>query len=132
VSACRHRALVGHFEERIDPCGGSCDFCSGRDVLQEAPRAARKTKAKGAHPAPVPIPQDDEEALYLALKALRRRLADERNLPAYLVFSDATLQHMARSRPTTAQHLLNISGVGPKKLETYGELFLELLRGFTP
>jgi len=132
VGACRHRALVGHFEERIDPCGGSCDFCSGRDVLQEAPRTARQAKAKGAHPAPVPIPRDDEEALYLALKALRRRLADERNLPAYLVFSDATLQHMARFRPTTAQHLLSISGVGPKKLETYGELFLELLRGFTP
>jgi ATP-dependent DNA helicase RecQ len=76
------------------------------------------------------IPLDDEEALFLALKALRRRLADERNLPAYLVFSDATLQHMARFRPTTAQHLLGISGVGPKKLETYGEVFLELLRSF--
>ena len=44
------------------------------------------------------------------------------------MFSDATLQHMARFRPATAQHLLGISGVGPKKLETYGEVFLELLR----
>jgi ATP-dependent DNA helicase RecQ len=134
VGACRHRALVGHFEERIEPCGQSCDFCGGRDVLAEAPRASRKAHSKGARPAPAApaphIPQDDEEALYLELKALRRRLADERNLPAYIVFSDATLQHMARFRPTTAQHLLGISGVGPKKLETYGGVFLELLRGF--
>ena len=97
-------------------------------------RNVRRAKGRSAPPAQAtaPVPRDDEEALYLALKALRRRLADERNLPAYLVFSDATLQHMARFRPTTAQHLLGISGVGPKKLETYGELFLELLRGFTP
>jgi ATP-dependent DNA helicase RecQ len=134
VNACRHQALVGHFEERIGPCGDACDFCGGRDVLAEAPKAARGLRArKGGHPAvaaPAAIPRDGEEALYLELKALRRRLADERNLPAYLVFSDATLQHMARFRPTTAQHLLGISGVGPKKLETYGEVFLELLRSF--
>jgi len=132
VSSCRHRALVGHFEERIDPCGTSCDICGGRDVLAEAPKAARLVRARkdaqAAPSAPAPIPRDDEEALYLELKALRKRLADERNLPAYLVFSDATLQHMARFRPATAQHLLGISGVGPKKLETYGEVFLELLR----
>ena len=104
-------------------------------MLAEAPRAVRGVKLKkGAKaPAAVPdrIPLDDEEALYIELKALRRRLADERNLPAYLVFSDATLQHMARFRPTTAQHLLGTSGVGPKKLETYGALFLDLLRDFT-
>jgi ATP-dependent DNA helicase RecQ len=133
VSSCRHRALVGHFEERIEPCREACDICGGRDVLAEAPRFARARARKGSPPAPaapVHIPHDQEEALYLALKALRRRLADERNLPAYLVFSDATLQLMARLRPASAQHLLGISGVGPKKLETYGAVFLELLRGF--
>jgi ATP-dependent DNA helicase RecQ len=127
---CRHQALVGHFGERIAPCGGECDRCSGRDLLAEAPKAARK--ARGAKGAPIlpaaPIPQDEEEALYLELKALRKRLADERNIPAYLVFSDATLQHMARFRPSTPEHLLAISGVGPKKLDTYGEYFLELIR----
>ena len=134
VNGCRHQALVGHFEERIGACGDACDICGGRDVLAEASKAARGSRArKTGSPvvaAPVAIPRDEDEALYLELKALRRRLADERNLPAYLVFSDATLQHMARFRPTTAQHLLGISGVGPKKLETYGEVFLELLRKF--
>jgi len=131
VTSCRHRALVGHFEERIEPCRDACDICGGRNVLAEAPRSLGRAKLKkGPNPAIVAapyIPQDEEEALYLELKALRRRLADERNLPAYLVFSDATLQHIARFRPTTAQHLLGISGVGPKKLESYGEVFLELL-----
>jgi len=135
VGGCRHRALVGHFEEHIEACRDACDVCGGRDVLAEAPRAMRGVKLKkGAKPPellPARIPLDDEEALYLELKALRKRLADERNLPAYLVFSDATLQHMARFRPTTAQHLLGISGVGPKKLESYGALFLDLLRDFT-
>jgi ATP-dependent DNA helicase RecQ len=129
---CRHRALVGHFGERIDPCGDACDHCSGRDVLAEAPLAARLARRrKGAAPLPAasaPEPRDEDEALYLELKALRKRLADERNIPAYLVFTDATLQHMARHRPATAQQLLAVNGVGPKKLETYGEVFLDLLR----
>jgi ATP-dependent DNA helicase RecQ len=131
VQGCRHRALVGHFEERIEACGSACDHCGGRDVLAEAPRAAARTRLQKGHPAiaaPAPMPRDGEEALFLALKALRKRLADERNLPAYLVFSDATLQHMARFRPASAEHLLAISGVGPKKLETYGAEFLDLLR----
>jgi ATP-dependent DNA helicase RecQ len=131
VQGCRHRALVGHFEERIEACGSACDHCGGRDVLAEAPRAAARTRLQKGHPAiaaPAPRPRDGEEALFLALKALRKRLADERNLPAYLVFSDATLQHMARFRPASAEHLLAISGVGPKKLETYGAEFLDLLR----
>ena len=132
-SGCRHRALVAHFEERIAPCAASCDACSGRDVLAEAPKAERLARRRrgGAVPAPaapVPIPQDEEEALFLDLKTLRKRLADERNLPAYLVFSDATLQAMARYRPGNAEHLLGISGVGLKKLGLYGEAFLEVLR----
>ena len=133
-TSCRHQALVGHFGERSGTCGNACDRCGGRDVLAEAPKASRMAKLlKGApsssaiHP-PDPVPKDEEEALFLALKALRKTLADERNIPAYIVFSDATLQHMARFRPTTADHLLAISGVGPKKLETYGAVFLELLQ----
>jgi ATP-dependent DNA helicase RecQ len=133
--SCRHRALVAHFEERIQACGTACDLCTGRDVLAEAPRAERRPRARkgGAvalppPPPSAPGPQDRRSGLFLELKALRKRLADERNLPAYLVFSDATLQHMAHVHPTTAQRLLDVSGVGPRKLETYGEAFLEVLR----
>ena len=54
------------------------------------------------------------------LRKLRKRIADERSVPAYVVFSDATLLAMAERRPATEAEMLGISGVGPKKLEQYG------------
>jgi ATP-dependent DNA helicase RecQ len=65
-----------------------------------------------------------DEALFERLRALRRRLADEQNVPAYVVFSDATLAAMAARRPTTTEELLRISGVGQAKLARYGAPFL--------
>ena len=57
------------------------------------------------------------------------RLADERQVPAYVVFSDRTLQAMTARRPGTQRELLEVHGVGQRKLEEYGELFLaEILR----
>ena len=64
------------------------------------------------------------------LRKLRKRIADARSVPAYMVFSDATLVPMAERRPRTEAEMLGISGVGPKKLEQYGEKFLaELAAG---
>jgi len=63
------------------------------------------------------------------LRDLRRRLATERGIPAYMVFSDAVLLAMAALRPKTAAAVLSISGVGPKKLAQYGDAFLAVLRG---
>jgi len=65
-----------------------------------------------------------DEALFERLRALRRRLADEQNVPAYVVFSDATLAAMAARKPTTTEELLRISGVGQAKLARYGATFL--------
>ena len=58
------------------------------------------------------------------LRKLRKRIADEKSVPAYVVFSDATLLAMAERRPRTEAEMRGISGVGPKKLEQYGDLFL--------
>jgi ATP-dependent DNA helicase RecQ len=63
----------------------------------------------------------------LALKGLRKRLADSRKVPAYVIFSDATLLAMAAARPRTRAEFLAISGVGPKKLASYGAVFLAAL-----
>jgi len=130
ASRCRHQLLARHFGDELAPCRASCDVCTGRDVLAEAPRLARREKVRSGAPlqAPAPLAESEEEALYLALKALRRKLADGRGVPAYVVFTDATLQHMARFRPTTEEHFLAISGVGLKKLQQYGAAFLEVLR----
>ena len=70
---------------------------------------------------------DIDAGLLSALKALRRDLAAERQVPAYVVFADATLIEMCRMKPATLDDLGLVKGVGPKKLETYGTVFLETL-----
>jgi ATP-dependent DNA helicase RecQ len=72
-----------------------------------------------------------DETLYAELRRLRRSLADARGIPAYMVFSDATLIEFAARRPATRDEFLGVSGVGPKKLAQYGDTFLALLRGKT-
>ncbi len=68
-----------------------------------------------------------DEALFGQLRALRKRLADEQGVPAYVVFSDATLAAMAALRPQTREELRRVSGVGDTKLVRYGEAFLAVL-----
>ena len=64
---------------------------------------------------------------FAALKAWRAEVAREHNLPAYVVFHDATLAEMAREHPDTLDALAGISGVGAKKLEAYGREILRVL-----
>ncbi len=115
---CRHQALLAHFGERMEACGTSCDICTGADPLGTAPPPgkARRGSPRGSRP---PLPEGSvggEEALYRELKALRKQLADAKGVPAYVIFSDATLQQMARFQPASEAEFLALSGVGPKKL----------------
>jgi ATP-dependent DNA helicase RecQ len=68
-----------------------------------------------------------DERLFQRLRELRRSLASQEGVPAYVVFSDATLAAMAVHRPRSAEELLRISGVGRAKLERYGEAFLKAI-----
>ena len=84
----------------------------------------------GAGSKPPPLPLDDEATeRFAALKAWRAEVAREHNLPAYVVFHDATLAEMAREMPATLDALAGISGVGSKKLEAYGPEILRVLGG---
>jgi len=65
-----------------------------------------------------------DETLFERLRELRKRLADERDVPAYIVFSDVALRQMARNYPASEGEFARISGVGEKKLREYGEVFL--------
>jgi len=65
-----------------------------------------------------------DETLFERLRELRKRLADERDVPAYIVFSDVALRQMARNYPESERDFARISGVGEKKLREYGEVFL--------
>ncbi|MCY3692581.1 MAG: DNA helicase RecQ [Chloroflexota bacterium] len=71
-----------------------------------------------------------DAGLFERLRALRRRLADDAGVPAFVVFSDATLRGLASAKPSGPQAMLRVSGVGPAKLERYGETFLATIREF--
>ncbi len=89
-------------------------------------RASRGTRASGERGSLDIAPH--EEALWQALRETRARLAKEQGVPAYVIFHDATLYGMLRERPVDRESLAAISGVGARKLERYGEDFLDVLR----
>ncbi len=72
-------------------------------------------------------PASADERLVEALKAWRLEQARERAVPAYVIFTDATMLALAETRPVTEEDLLAISGIGPDKLERYGSALLELM-----
>jgi ATP-dependent DNA helicase RecQ len=71
-----------------------------------------------------------DRGLFESLRALRRQVADERNVPAYVLFNDATLRDMARARPGSRAALLNVRGVGERKLADIGPRFLEHIKEY--
>ncbi len=75
------------------------------------------------------IDRGEEREQWEALRALRRKLAQEHAVPPYVIFPDSTLLEMLRSQPTTMAQMAKVSGVGARKLERYGEAFLEVLGG---
>ena len=91
------------------------------------PVAKRRRSAGGARGDALILDATDE-ALFEELRALRKRLAEEQGVPAYVVFSDATLAEMSARKPVTLAELLAVSGVGRTKLERYGQAFLHAIR----
>ncbi|MGE3172204.1 MAG: DNA helicase RecQ [Planctomycetota bacterium] len=71
-----------------------------------------------------------EQRLFERLRALRREIAAELSVPPYVVFGDVTLEELAQRRPTTAVQFLGVKGVGQKKLESFGDRFLQAIAEF--
>jgi len=86
----------------------------------------RKAADRSARAAGLAGLEVDEE-LFERLRALRKRLADAQRVPAYVIFSDATLAEMAARKPRTEAELLEVGGVGQTKLERYGAAFIEVI-----
>jgi ATP-dependent DNA helicase RecQ len=72
-----------------------------------------------------------DEVLFERLRALRRQLADERGVPAYIIFSDVSLREMARKYPTNSIEFRRIPGVGEQKLKDFGEAFLREIKSYS-
>ena len=120
---------------------------SGTDVLfgrarallvtirrEEAVQATRGRKRKATVPTkelPLGLPNTESGELFEALRTLRKRLADQEALPAYIVLSDKVLHLLSASRPTTIEEFGNISGIGEYKKKKYGKEFVDLIRKYS-
>ena len=98
-----------------------------KDTLQIA--ETRKTSARGANASPE-IGAGDK-ALLDALKDLRKRIASERDVPAYVVFSDRTLIEIATKKPRDTDSMRGIHGVGERKLRDFAPAFVDTVREHT-
>src|SRR5699024_7086127 len=76
---------------------------------------------------PKQMPEDYQADLFEQLRQLRKQEADARKVPPYILFSDATLKELSRYFPETKEEMLNIKGIGEKKYEQFGELFLNVI-----
>lgn len=108
-------------------------------TLTDQGLAALKQRTKVALTKPLVAPPtarprtgeiECDEALFERLRLLRKKLADELTVPSYIVFSDVSLRHMARTCPTDRNAFAQIPGVGERKLKDFGEAFLAEIRKF--
>ena len=127
------RQMMGRDLLRPDPerFGGLRMTETARPILRgEASITLRKdTLQTTARPAVKAMVSEEDAPLLSALKAKRRALAEAARVPAYVIFPDRTLAEMAERRPATLDQMAQISGVGAKKLESYGGAFLAVITG---
>jgi ATP-dependent DNA helicase RecQ len=145
TTGCRRAFVLRYFGDAAAnaACSG-CDNCLGvhkgveREASAPVPRKARggarsaarssRAVASSEVAAADPVVGPDDAPLFMALRALRSELARAEQVPAYVVFPDRTLAEMAVRRPRTVAALGDVRGVGPAKLEKYGERFLNAIR----
>ena len=145
ASTCRRAFILKYFGDPAAnaACSG-CDNCLGirhearepESTVRRAPKPAARNgrrPARGAGDGPPareePVVGPDDAELFAALKQLRGAIAREEQVPAYVVFPDRTLAELAVRKPRTLAAMEDVRGVGPAKLEKYGQRFLELVRG---
>jgi ATP-dependent DNA helicase RecQ len=110
-ATCLRARILSYFGDR-NP-GASCGNCGPCMAPPAADRAAA---------------QEGEDRIFQQLRVLRRKLAEEANVPPYVIFSDATLRDMAARLPRNQLEMLRVAGVGHVKFERYGEAFLAITR----
>ena len=90
----------------------------------------KKKKVVIAKELPFGIPGGENEDLFEALRGLRKQIADQDGLPAYIILSDKVLHLLSISRPTTIEAFGEISGIGEFKKKKYGKEFVNLIKQF--
>jgi ATP-dependent DNA helicase RecQ len=122
------RALLARDALRADEHGGLSFGPGAKPLLKGETELAvilppRRERRRGDG-----VEHHEDDPLFDALRACRRELAKEAGVPPYVVFHDSTLREMAALRPQTLGGLAQVSGIGTRKLEAYGEAFLRVLK----
>ncbi|MGB8913970.1 MAG: RecQ family ATP-dependent DNA helicase, partial [Candidatus Sulfotelmatobacter sp.] len=132
---CRHRQICTHFGEtpKWEGCE-ACDVCGSVAewlVKSAAAKAAVTGRKRVAlQPAVAPAAGSEAEKLREYLREWRRAMAKERSVPAYIVLHDSSLEEICRRQPKFFAELLEITGIGERKAELYGQEILNALEKF--
>ncbi|MDR0876274.1 MAG: DNA helicase RecQ [Clostridiales Family XIII bacterium] len=104
----------------------------GKQIILKMPKYAEPLPPSAAHESAKSNDSNEPVSaeLFDALRVVRRRLADEAKVPAYVIFADAALKDMCRKMPATESEFLDVSGVGEHKLAKYGAVFLETIQTY--
>jgi ATP-dependent DNA helicase RecQ len=126
----RELIRLGYLQQTSDPFTVLEVTHQGQRFLEE-PQTLKLTKPMSTPERKTPAVGDlaHDEMLFARLRQLRKTIADKRDVPAYVIFSDVALRQMARDLPTNEQEFLQISGVGKRKLEEFGPKFLAVIAG---
>jgi ATP-dependent DNA helicase RecQ len=132
---CRHEGILTYFRDtdRIDHCG-HCDICTPTSMMKiakpaEQTRAAAKPRLrkKSSREPAQQVESPEAEARALILRDWRKHFAKERDVPAFIIFSDKTLRDLASRNPRSLEELEKVYGLGPAKIELFGSDLLKEL-----
>lgn len=132
---CYRKYMLNYFGEKADSFCGNCGNCLKQLEAQEYQHQLDKTplydtKVRLKKPQPVKRPSSQNPKLYDSLRLLRNRIAKESNVPAYAIFTDKTIKEMSMYLPMDKEQMMQISGVGEVKYETYGAQFLAEIKRY--
>ena len=122
TKSCLRNYMLEYFGEKTGNKCENCGNCSSKTSVtgdvHNIQKISRNSMQKYAF----------SSQLFEKLKALRLEISKQEKMPAFTIFSDATLVDMCQKHPTTPDELLDVSGIGQIKLQRYGERFLDVLR----
>lgn len=120
TKTCKRKFILNYFGEDFPEKCNACDSCLNLEPI----KIEQKTLFKE---------EKYDQNLFQKLRILRKRIAEERDVPPFIIFGDVSLREMARNKPKNKNEFLNIKGVGQQKLNDFGERFLkEITNYLTP